>query len=181
MSMTFDLEKNIIRIDVPNSEANIDSQHCGIKDRTVGSYYMSECYEQCLTFLSNFEGEYFIDLSLSIRNARKILTELKEKNYQNAFKSKLVPQFNMLEALEWLIKEDGYFYKMNPPSVNENQKYLKLDNEDSAVSSFKTLILGDLVSIFIQKIGTNGYLFYLDESPNFKKILENNTILKWMR
>lgn len=180
MAMYFDYEKNIIRIDVPNSEANIDSQHCGIKDRTVGSYYMSECYDQCLDFLSYFKGEYLIDLELSIRNAKIILNELSEKNYQNAFKSKLVPQFNMLEALEWLANEEGYFYKMNPPSVNQNQKYLKLDNDDAAVTSFKTLVLGDLVSIYIRKIGDNGYIFYLDKSPNYENILQNNIILKWM-
>lgn len=48
-------------------------------------------------------------------------------------------------------KEGEYFYKMKAPSVNDQQKYLKLDNEDETVVLFKTLILGDLTSIFIKK------------------------------
>lgn len=181
MSMFFDYENNIIRIDVPNSEANIDSQHCGIKDRTVGSYYMSENYEECAKFLDNFNGEYFIDLTISIRNANIILNELKDKNYQNAFKGKLIAQFKTLEALEWLINTEGYFHRMKAPFINDNQKYLKLDNDDIVVSSFKSLVLGDLVSIVIKKIGKDGFIFYLEKSPNYESILKNNTILKWMK
>ena len=181
MSMVFDDEKKIIRIDVPNSEANIDAQHFGIKDRSVGSYYMSECYDKCFNFLNKFEGDFYIDLTLSIKNSKEILNELYLKNYKSAFKSNLSIQYNTIEALEWFIKADGYFHKMKPPSVNDNEKYLKLDNEDAVVSYFKNLVLGDLVSIYIQKIGNNGFLFYLDKNPNFEKIMKNNIILKWMR
>ena len=181
MAMIFDDENSIIRIDVPNSEANINAQHCGIKDRNVGSYYMSENYAKCIGFLADFSGEYFIDIPLSIRNAKAILQNLKDKNYGCAFKSKLLPQFNAVQALEWAIKEGEYFYKMKAPSVNDQQKYLKLDNEDETVVLIKTLILGDLTSIFIKKLGDNGFVFYLDKCPDFDEKIKNNTVLKWMR
>ena len=57
MAMIFDDDNNIIRIDVPNSEANINAQHWGIKDREVGSYYMSDNSLKCINFLSDFIGE----------------------------------------------------------------------------------------------------------------------------
>ena len=55
--MIFDDDNNIIRIDVPNSEANINAQHWGIKDREVGSYYMSDNSLKCINFFSDFIGE----------------------------------------------------------------------------------------------------------------------------
>lgn len=180
MSMRFDYKNNIIRIDVPNSEANIESQHCGIKDRTVGSYYMSDKCDECIKFLADLKGEYFIDLPLSVRNAEIILDELKNKNYKDAFKNKLTTQFNTITALKWLIESDGYFHKMKAPTINDNRKYLKLDNEDNVVCSFKTLVLGDLASVVIKKMGKDGFVFYLEKSPNYNKIFEDNTMLKWM-
>lgn len=182
MSMVIDNERNILRFDVPNSEANINAQHSGIKDRTVGSYYMSDNYALCSTFLADFRGEYFIDIPLCIRNGKAILDLLKQKGYQKAFKSELAPQFNVLEALNWSLNNGGdFFYKINPPSVNDQQKYLKLDNEDDIVNLFKTLILGDLVSIYIQKVGNTGFLIYLDKNPKFDALISSNEILKWMR
>ena len=180
MAMYLEKEINTLRFDVPNSEANINAQHGGIKDRTVGSYYMSDQASLCSEFLNDFDGEFYIDLALSVRNAKKILKVLKDKNYQNAFKSNLVPQETSIKAFEWMLDNGETFYKMNLPSINEQQKYLKLDNEDAVVTQFKTLIIGDLCSLYIKKIGDNGFIFYVDKSPKFENLLENNEILKWM-
>lgn len=49
------------------------------------------------------------------------------------------------------------------------------------MTAFKTLILGDLCSLFIKKIGRDGYVIYMDKSPNFNEILNSNRILKWMK
>lgn len=181
MSMIIEEDNKILRFDVPNSEASINAQHFGIADRTVGSYYMSENYELCKSFLDDFEGEYYIDISLTIRNIKKILAILKDRDYSNAFKSLLVPQFKNLEALEWLLQTGDYYYQMKSPTVNDNQKYLKLDNEDDVVNSFRSLILGDLCSLYIKKIGSNGYMFYVDKNPSFDEIIKGNKVLKWMK
>lgn len=182
MAMVLEEDGKTLRFDVPNSEANINAQHCGIKDRTVGMYYMSEQVDQCLDFLNDLDGEYFIDLAISVRNAKIILKILKEKSYQDAFKSFLNPQETAISALEWMLdNEKDFLYKMKAPFINDKQKYLKLDNEDVVVNQFKILILGDLVSLYIKKIGTNGYVFYIDKSPNFDGLIQNNEILKWMQ
>lgn len=181
MSMIIDEENKILRIDVPNSEANINAQHCGIKDRTVGAYYMSENYNLCSTFLCGFSGEYLIDLSACVTNAKRYLDFLIENNYSKAFKNQLTPQLNALEAMKWLIKNnESHFYKICPPFVNENQKYMKLDNNDATINLFKTLVLGDLVSIYIRKVGENGFILYLDKNPKFKNLIDKNVILNWM-
>ena len=57
------LKDDRIEISIPNSEASICAQHEGIKDRTVGSYYMSDIYENVKSFLNDFEGNYYIDFS----------------------------------------------------------------------------------------------------------------------
>lgn len=180
MAMYFDEENNILRFDVPNSEAAIEAQHCGIKDRTVGQYYMSEQYELCNEFLSSLEGDYYIDLVLSVRNAKAIIDKLTNLNYNKAFKQQLNPQRTAIEALTWAIDGGEYFYKMKAPTINDKKKYLKLDNEDEMILSIKTLIIGDLCSLYIKKIGKNGFIFYLDKNPNFDSLLKQNEILKWM-
>ena len=55
------LKEDRIEITVPNSEASICAQHEGIKDRTVGSYYMSDIYENVKEFLNDFVGLYYIN------------------------------------------------------------------------------------------------------------------------
>lgn len=180
MAMFFDEINNILRFDVPNSEAAIEAQHCGIKDRTVGQYYMSDRYEFCNDFLSNLEGEYYIDLVLSVRNAKTIVNKLIDLNYKKAFKQGLIPQQTVIEAMTWVINNGEYFYKMKSPTINDKKKYLKLDNEDEMVLSLKTLIIGDLCSLYIKKIGKNGFVFYLDKNPKFDELLKQNEVLKWM-
>lgn len=181
MSMTIDNEKKILRFDVPNSEASLDAQHNGIKQRTVGSYYMSELYEQCFDFLNKFNGDFMIDINLCIKNAECIVSILKEKNYYAAFKNGLKPQENQIKALKWLVKEGDYFYSIKPPFVNDKKKYLKLDNLDDVVSAFKTLVLGDLCSVYFKKVGLNGFIIYLDKSPAFDEIIRSNKVLQWMK
>lgn len=181
MSMIIDSENKILRFDVPNSEASIDAQHNGIKKRTVGQYYMSDNYGGCRDFFSRFDGDFYLDILLSVSNAKKIVELLLNKNYQEAFKSKLVPQQNQIIALEWSISDNNdAFHKFNPPAVNDQQKYLKLDPNDPTLSAFKTLVLGDICSVYFKKLGKNGYIMYMDKSPKFDEIMDSNKILDWM-
>ena len=181
MSMIFDENEKVLRFDVPNSEASIEAQHFGIVDRTVGSYYMSENCDCCKSFLNQFNGEYYIDISLSKRKVERIIRDLKEKGYDKAFKRSLIPQFDILKMFDLMLESGDFYYKMKAPSINENGKYLKLDNEDSVVGYFRSLILGDLCSLFIKKIGFNGFMFYIDNSPTFNQKIISNEILKWMK
>lgn len=180
MSLIVDNVNNLIRIDVPNSEAKCIAQHNGIKDREVGAYYMSENYIECFNFLFELKGEYYIDLPLSIMNARTILLDLKK--YKTSFKFELSPQERHIEALNSLLcNHENYFYQIKAPSINEQKKYLKLDNENPIVESFRSLIIGDLTSIFIKKFGSSGFLIYLDKSPLFHNKINDNTVLNWAK
>ena len=62
---------NRIEISIPNSEAMICAQHVGIKDRTVGSYYMSESAGDVIAFLNNLKGEFYIDFYRTIQNPKQ--------------------------------------------------------------------------------------------------------------
>lgn len=179
MAMHFDEINNILRFDVPNSEAAICAQHIGIVDRTVGAYYMSDKYEFCEDFFNKFTGEYYIDIILCLENASVILRKLKEKNFSHVFKELLMPQESQIEALKWLSTNSCNFYKINPPSVNDKQKYLKLDSNDQVVEGIRCLLLGDLMSLYFKKVGVNGYILYIDKSPKFDSLMENNELLKW--
>ena len=61
------LKEDRIEISIPNSEASICAQHEGIKDRSVGSYYMSDIYE-------NVKKKYdFIVTNPPIRAGKEIV------------------------------------------------------------------------------------------------------------
>ena len=181
MSMIINYDLEYLRFDVPNSEANLNAQHYGGKPRTVGAYYMSECSDACREFLSDLKGKYYIDINLCLKNAQEIITFLKNNNYADAYRDKLIPQEKQIEALQWFLSSGEYFYEIAAPTINENAKYLKIDNADDFIAGIKTLVLGDLCSLFFKKIGSDGYVIYLDKNPKFNEIIENNTILKWMQ
>lgn len=153
MAMTICEEDNTLRFDIPNSEASIEAQHNGIKDRTVGQYYMSDNFGGCSELFSDFDGEFYLDILLSITKAKKIIDLLHTKNFDGAFKDKLVPQINQLQAFEWMLSQsEDCFHRFKAPTVNDQQKYLKLDPEDSIITAFKTLLLGDLCSAIFKCI-----------------------------
>lgn len=179
MAIEFVDEKKLLLIHVPNSEASVNAQHNGNKDTSVGSYYMSEQQALVREFLNEFNGDYFIDLSIVLSNSKKIISYLKAKRLENAFKKKLIPQESALEVLEWIIENDGPLYKMTNPSVNDNNKYLKFDNLDNTVDTFRSLCLGELCDICIQRIGENGYVIYLKETDKYHQII-NEKAYKWV-
>lgn len=180
MALEFKENSNMLVIHIPNSEASVDAQHNGGKDTTVGSYYMSEMQPEVHEFLNEFEGDFYIDLVLVVRNAKTIFNELIDKNLENAFKKKLIPQKNAIEFLEWLINNEGPLFKIPNPTVNENNKYLKFDNLNQAIETFRALCLGELCDICIQKIGINGYILYMDKSPRYYDLI-NKTAYKWVK
>ena len=83
MALEFKDDINMLVIHIPNSEASVDAQHNGGKDTTVGSYYMSEMQPEVHEFLNDFEGDFYIDLALVVRNAKEIYKELIDKNLSN--------------------------------------------------------------------------------------------------
>ena len=182
MSMVINQEKRELVFVVPNSEAPMEAQHKGIANRTVGSFYMSDRYEDCFGFLNGFNGYFYLDIGQSISNASRFLEKLKNKGLVNAFKSALYPQFEAVDALKWYKEQEKCnYYLITPPTVNEQKKYLKFDNSDQVYKLFKTFLLGDLTKLIIKKIGDNGFMIYVDECDDFDSKLENGTVSKWRK
>lgn len=179
MAIEFIDSTNSLLIHVPNSEASVNAQHNGNKDTSVGSYYMSEQQPLVHDFLNEFEGDFYIDLTAVLYNSKKIIFDLKNRGLDNAFKKKLVPQDSAIQVLEWIISNDGPLYKMPNPSVNENNKYLKFNNLDNTVDTFRTLCLGELCDICIQKIGISGFVIYLKACEKYEEIV-NEQAFKWV-
>ncbi len=180
MSMEIDFEKQELVFTIPNSESPMEAQHKGIADRTVGSFYMSDRYQECFLFLNQFNGDFFVDIPLCVTQATKLLKTLKENNLEESFKNRLIPQFDAIEALKWYINgEKCKFYRILAPTVNNQKKYLKFDNMDEVYKLLKTLLLGDLTKLIIKKIGANGFIIYVDIIDDFEEKIANKTISKW--
>ncbi len=180
MSMEINFEKQELVFTIPNSESPLEAQHKGISNRTVGSFYMSDRYQECFLFLNQFKGDFFVDIPLCITQITTLLNQLKQNHLEDSFKSKLMPQFDAIEALKWYVDgEKCKFYKISAPTVNEQKKYLKFDNLDGVYKLLKTLLLGDLTKLIIKKIGANGFIVYIDFIDDLEKKITNRTISKW--
>lgn len=164
--MSMYIKNDMLVIEVPNSEASLSAQFLGIKDRTVGQYYMSEIQDEVLSFLNNLEGNFYIDFLRTKYNLETFIHYLKESGFENCLKSKLKPQIAALESINWIHNEGKSLHKINSPSVNVNRKYLKLDNSDNFIRIFKDLIVGDLITINIHKVSSNAFLIYLSIHKN---------------
>ena len=173
MAITFNEKENEMIIELPNSEAKIESQHIGIKDRTVGSYYMSDMQSFVIDFLCDLEGKYYLDVALIHRNAKVIIKKLQEKQLNYYFKSKLVFQVNSLKYFEYLLDDGVYFYDMGTPTINSQNKYIKLNNDDNIVDNFRLLCLGDLVHIHFKRLTNDSYIVYLAPRSDFDEFIES--------
>lgn len=155
-----------IEIIIPNSEASIIAQHIGIKDRTVGAYYMSENYDGVKVFFNNFNGKIYLDLFRTKQNLENMFNYIIEENKTNLFKSNIIEQLTLINDIESNKKYDYYEIKM--PVVNENQKYIKFIKEENNIKLFEDLLLGDLTKIVIKKLNNNTFIMYGDVIDNYQ-------------
>ena len=167
------LKDDRIEIMIPNSEAMICAQHNGIKDRTVGSYYMSDIFENVKSFLNNFSGNYYIDFSKTFLNMNVLYEYISNNEKVDLFKSCLIDQYSALDEVEDLIKKNqDTLIKVTNPSVNDNEKYLKLDTNNKYIKIFETLLLGDLTYITIRKIGNDTFIIDGSYVVEYKEKIE---------
>ena len=173
--MSLLLKKDRIEIAIPNSEASICAQHEGIKDRTVGSYYMSDIYDNVKNFLNNFEGNFYLDLSKTFFNMNKLYEYIEATNKINLFKSCLMEQYAIMDKIQELLESNvDSIIKIDSPTVNGNMKYLKFDRGDKYIKMFEDLLLGDLTYITIKKISNDTFIIYGSYLEEFKIKLEYN-------
>lgn len=164
MALYFLNEK--IEIIIPNSEASIIAQHIGIKDRTVGSYYMSENYEGVKEFFNDFIGKLYLDLYRTKNNLEEMFNYIVEEKRTNLFKSNIIEQLTIINDIESNKKYDYYEIKM--PVVNDNQKYIKFNRDENNTKLFEDLLLGDLTKIVIKKLNRDTFIMYGDVIDNYQ-------------
>lgn len=168
------LKEDRIEISIPNSEASICAQHEGIKDRTVGSYYMSDIYEDVKTFLNEFRGNYYIDFSKTYYNMNKLYEDIERMEKISLFKSGLMDQYAIMdEVFENLNSNRETLIRIPNPTVNDNIKYLKFDRSNKYVKMFEDLLLGDLTSITIKKISNDCFVLTGNYLVEYQEKLEN--------
>lgn len=174
------IDDSLIVFHVPNTEAPVNGQHYGCKDTSVGAYYMSEMQDSVEQFLNEFNGDFYMDLAVIYFNGIEIVNKLKELKLEEAFKMKLKPQEGALDTIKAMLKKCEYLFKMPNPSVNEKRKYLKLDNLNNTVNLLRDLCLGELCDLCFKKVGDNGFIVYLQKSPNFEDTL-SRIAYKWIQ
>lgn len=148
----------LLCLDIPNSEAVIDSQLNTIKDRSVSSYYTNDetlAYEEIKKFFFETNFQYIIDshrTNLYIENVMK-----RVKPFQKFFKGELGIQ-NSYNRME-------YDKEIKPLRYcGKNNRYLSFDRDDEIANSFKAILLGKLTNLYFLKI-KNSILIY----PELKK------------
>lgn len=177
--MAMEIFENYIEINVPNSEALIEAQHFGIKNRTVGQYYMSEKHNEVISFLNNLEGKFYLDLYVSFGNIEILLAKLKDNRLETCFKTGLTSQTAALKTIDWYMHKNDHLYRIESPTVNDQAKYLKFDITDEYLKCFLRLCLGDLSKIIIKKLSNDCFLIYIKENETFQDKLDNDIFARW--
>ncbi len=169
------LKEDRIEIMIPNSEASICAQHHGIKDRTVGSYYMSDIYENIKSFLNDFTGFYYIDFSKTYYNMDILYNYIGNNEKVDLFKSCLLDQYSIMDEIDEMLKfNKETLIKIPNPSVNDQMKYLKFDRSDKYVKMFEDLLLGDVTCITIRKIDNDSFVLYGSYLQEYKEKIDSN-------
>lgn len=178
--MSIIVKNDILTIELPNSEATINAQHNGIKDRTVNGYYLSNNFDEIYSFLNELNGNFYIDFLRTYNNMNKLIERLKNENFYGAFKSNLVPQIACLDSIKYLLSKNSGLYKTTSPSINDQRKYIKLPN-DKEIIDFKDLCLGDLTNIIIKKMGNDTFLIYAEDNNKLDDLIKTKKIIEWFK
>src|SRR5574344_1222091 len=125
-------------IDFPSSEAIIPLQLLNIKERTVGSYYLSAKLDQATLFLNHFHGSFFIDLSLSYLLCNEAFQVLLE-HCCGLYRGHLDCTREALDNIRWASQNcPSTLIKMieNPMPTGASGKYLKIGDTSQVSKMF---------------------------------------------
>ena len=177
------IEKNKIVFSIPNSEASINAQRIGIKDRTVGQYYMNEKADQVESFFSNSSSVFYVDLLYTYELLKDLVFLLHTRGCGSLYKNGINEQLEALKTIEWAIKnsQESLFFHTISPRMNDKRKYLKFPSDNESMRIFKTLCLADVVNICIEKLTENCFRVYATPREGVLHSLVNrDTFEKWI-
>ena len=179
--MALTINGNYVIISIPNSEAGINAQHYGIKDRTVGMYYLSEMFDEVNKMLSleDENSKYYVDFVKTYNNAKHLYDSLKSRNLNQAFKSDLDLMKVTLDSINKQVEQGNDLFEIDKPTVNDQKKYIKFNVENAYFISLRDVCLGDLSKIVIQRLSKNCFRIYMETIDNLDELIYNGTIKKW--
>jgi|LakMenE01Jun11ns_1017448.scaffolds.fasta_scaffold9727158_2 hypothetical protein len=147
------INNEFIQFHVPNSETIIECQRIGIKDRSVGQYYIGNNIKAIEDFIRDFDILYFIDFASCYLSLRPFFHKIKNLGVDKLYKYQMSASFDALELIQETIIKDhtNSFFMIEKPKLGLTKKYLKIESKMSMFILFKQLILGDLVDLVLEK------------------------------
>lgn len=160
--MSLEIKNNLMIFSIPNSEAIVDIQRKTNKIRTVGSYYLSNLADQAEKFLNNLNGYFYVDLNASYLYCEEFFNDLC-KNCRTLFRNDLYYLESAMKDIRWSASKnpDSQFFSTFPPIIIDSRKYLKFPDQGTQMGLFKSLCLGDLTEIIIEKMSLDTFRIYV--------------------
>ena len=160
--MALKIDKNQMIISIPNSEAIVNVQRKATKERTVGSYYLSGLADEAEAFLYNLNGYYYVDLNASYLYCEDFFNKLLEK-CRHLYKNDLYYLDSALKDIKWSAAKNPecLFFSTFPPSIIESRKYIKFPDQRTMMGLFKSLCVGDITEIIIEKLSPTTFRIYV--------------------
>jgi hypothetical protein len=147
------INRDFIQFHIPNSETIIECQRKGIKDRSVGQYYIGNNIKAIEDFLRDFDLLYFVDFANSYVSLEAFLLKIKNLGVDKLYKYEMKASLDAIELIKEAISKDhsNSFFRVEKPKLGLSKKYLKIESKMSIYSLFKQLILGDLIDLILEK------------------------------
>ena len=160
--MALEIKGNLMVFSIPNSEAIIDVQRKTEKERTVGSYYLSNLADEATIFLNNLNGYFYVDLNASYLYCLDFYTRLIE-NCRSLYRNDLYFLESALKDIRWSAEKnpDSQFFKTFPPTIIESRKYLKFPDQGTQMGLFRSLCIGDITEIIIEKLSPTTFRVFV--------------------
>lgn len=165
-----------------NSEATVEMQRFGCKDRTVCGYYTNSYSQQFLELFNNFTCKCFVDMALSYEFCKDLFSSLIEKCGMY-YKSGLEPLKKTMAFIKMYLDskiEDALFFDCYI-SLTDSKKYLKMASSNSLFERFKQMILGDIIEIVFKKIDDSTVIVYLRPKIGIEWTVNSTVFNDWIQ
>ena len=160
--MSLEIKNNLMIFSIPNSEAILNIQRKTEKERSVGSYYLSNLADEAERFLNNLNGYFFVDLNASYLYCEEFFAKLC-KNCRSLFRNDLYYLESAMKDIRWSTTKnpDSQFFSTFPPTIIDSRKYLKFPDQGTQMGLFRSLCVGDITEIVIEKLSPTTFRVFV--------------------
>lgn len=181
--MSLEIKNNLMIFSIPNSEAIINVQRKTDKERTVGSYYLSNLADEAEAFLNNLNGYFYVDLNASYLYCEDFFSKLLE-NCRTLYRNDLYFLESAMKDIRWSAAKnpDSQFFSTFPPTIIDSRKYLKFPDQGTQMGLFRSLCLGDITEIIIEKLSPTTFrVFVRPKKDALGAVTSSKTLESWLR